>query len=333
MEHSTINPPIDRNNRTTWTLTDGHAGNLRQALSLAGALGLESARNWSLDPRAPWRWAAPRRLPGAGFAFGPEFTMALREAPPALAIGCGRQAALATRLSREAGAKAVQILDPRIDPAHWDLVVAPEHDGLAGPNVITLLGSLNPVDDAWLARARADFPTLAMLPRPRIALLLGGSSRHARFDRAAFDRLAAIVSGVLAGGGSILATASRRTDPGVGAALRARMDDGSGDGWQGVAWLGEGDGPNPYPGLLAWADRIVCTPDSVNMVSEACATWAPVFVFDPEGTRGRPRRFLDALLARGRIRPADATLAPFESHPLHETARVAAEIKERLAPG
>ena len=333
MEHSTINPPIDRNNRTTWTLTDGHAGNLRQALSLAGALGLESARNWSLDPRAPWRWAAPRRLPGAGFAFGPEFTMALREAPPALAIGCGRQAALATRLSREAGAKAVQILDPRIDPAHWDLVVAPEHDGLAGPNVITLLGSLNPVDDAWLARARADFPTLAMLPRPRIALLLGGSSRHARFDRAAFDRLAAIVSGVLAGGGSILATASRRTDPGVSAALRARMDDGSGDGWQGVAWLGADDGPNPYPGLLAWADRIVCTPDSVNMVSEACATWAPVFVFDPEAARGRPRRFLAALLARGRIRPADATLAPFESHPLHETARVAAEVKERLAPG
>ena len=333
MEQSTIKHSLEPNTATAWTLTDGRAGNLRQALSLAGALGLESARNWPLAPRIPWRWAAPHRLPGAAAGFGAEFATALHQAPPALAIGCGRQAALATRLLREAGAKAVQILDPRIDPAHWNLVVAPEHDGLAGPNVITLLGSLNPVDDAWLARARTDFPALAMLPRPRIALLLGGSSRHARFDRAAFDRMAAIVSGVLAGGGSVLATASRRTDPGVAAALRARMDDGSGDGWQGVAWLGEGDGPNPYPGLLAWADRIVCTPDSVNMVSEACATWAPVFVFEPTGTRGRPRRFLDALAARGRIRPADATLAPFESHPLHETARVAAEVRERLAPG
>src|SRR5690606_1403860 len=217
-----------------------------------------------------------------------------------LAIGCGRQAALATRLAREAGARAVQILDPRVDPGHWDLVIAPEHDCLSGPNVLTLLGSLNPVDEGWLTAARTDFPELSKLPRPRIALLLGGSSPHARFDRAAFDEMAATISSVLAGGGSVLATASRRTDPEVAAALRARMDAGTGTGWPGVAWTGDGDGPNPYPGLLAWADRIVCTPDSVNMISEACATWAPVFVFDPRGTRGRPRRFLDALLASGR---------------------------------
>ena len=316
---------------TTWTLTDGHAGNLRQALSLAVALGHESARNWLLAPRAPWRWAAPRRVPGASAAFGRGFATALRQEPPALAIGCGRQAALATRLAREAGARAVQILDPRIDPAHWDLVIAPEHDGLSGANVLTPLGSLNPVDEGWLAAGRADFPQLAMLPRPRIALLLGGSSPHARFDRAAFDEMAETVSGVLADGGSVLATASRRTDPEVSAALRARMDAGNGDGWAGVAWTGEGDGPNPYPGLLGWADRIVCTPDSVNMISEACATWAPVFVFDPKGTRGRPRRFLDALLARGRIRPLDASLAPFEAEPLRETARIAAQVRERLS--
>lgn len=316
---------------TTWTLTDGHAGNLRQALSLAAALGHESARNWSLAPRAPWRWAAPRRLPAARVAFGRGFAKALREAPPALAIGCGRQAALATRLAREAGARAVQILDPRIDPAHWDLVIAPEHDGLSGPNVLTLLGSLNPVDEGWLTAARTDFPELSKLPRPRIALLLGGSSPHARFDRAAFDEMAATISSVLAGGGSVLATASRRTDPEVAAALRARMDAGTGTGWPGVAWTGDGDGPNPYPGLLAWADRIVCTPDSVNMISEACATWAPVFVFDPRGTRGRPRRFLEALLERGRIRPVDASLAPFEAEPLRETARVAEEVRERLS--
>src|SRR5690606_36242515 len=89
----------------------------------------------------------------------------------------------------------------------------------------------------------------------------------------------------------------------------------------------------PYPGLLAWADRIVCTPDSVNMVSEACATRAPVFVFDPQRTQGRPRRFLDALLARGRIRPVDDALARFDCEPLRETARIAAEVRERSGEG
>ena len=320
-------------NGTAWALTDGHAGNLRQALSLAAALGLEAARHWRLEPRAPWRWAAPRLVPGARRAFGGEFARAL-SAPPALAIGCGRQAALATRLLRDAGARTVQILDPRIDPGHWDLVIAPEHDGLAGPNVLTLLGSLNPVDDGWLAAGREDFPSLAELPRPRIALLLGGSSRHARFDRAAFDALAGSVSAVLAReGGSVLATVSRRTPAEVGAALDERMRDGGANGWPGVAWLGAGNGgdANPYPGLLAWADRIICTPDSVNMVSEACASRAPVFVFDPGRTEGRPRRFLDALLARGRIRPVDDALARYDCEPLRETARVAAEVRERLS--
>ncbi|MGY0634708.1 mitochondrial fission ELM1 family protein [Luteimonas sp. A478] len=313
---------------TTWALTDGHAGNLRQALSLAAAMGHDSVRNWHLTPRRPWRWAAPRRFPGARHAFGDEFTRAL-STPPALAIGCGRQSALATRLLREAGARAVQILDPRVDPAHWDLVIAPEHDGLEGPNVLTLLGSLNPVDDAWLAAGRADFPLLAELPRPRIAVLLGGSSRHALFDRAAFEALAQSISAVLdSEGGSVLATVSRRTPAEVIAALRERMDSGA---WSGVAWSGENDGTNPYPGLLAWADRIVCTPDSVNMVSEACATRAPVFVFDPARTQGRPRHFLDALLAHGRIRPVDGTLARFDCEPLRETARIATQVRERIS--
>ena len=330
MEQSGTKPPSSQEYGTTWTLTDGHAGNLRQALSLAAALGHDAARNWNLAPRAPWRWVAPRKLPGATHAFGAGFARALAD-PPALAIGCGRQGALATRLVRERGGRAVQVLDPRLDPTLWDLVIVPEHDGLAGPNVLTLLGSLNPVDDAWLAAGRADFPALAELPRPRIALLLGGSSRHARFDRAAFDALAGSVSAVLEReGGSVLATVSRRTPPEVAAALRTRMPP-DGSGWPGAAWLGTGDGPNPYPGLLAWADRIACTPDSVNMVSEACATRAPVFVFDPARTEGRPRRFLDALLARGRIRPVDDALERFDCEPLRETARIAAEVRQRLA--
>ena len=308
-----------------WTLTDGHAGNRRQADALAAALGLGPVREWMLEPHAPWRLCAPRRLPGAEAAFGDAFRQALHR-PPAVAIGCGRQAALATRLLRAHGSRVIQILDPRLDPGHWDLVVAPEHDGLGGANVIPLLGSLNPVDELWLAHARAAFATFADLPRPRTALLLGGPSSHARFDRSTFQQLADLLDRALAQeGGSVLATTSRRTPVDVVDALRARY------GGTGLVWCGEAEGINPYPGLLAWADRLVVSADSVNMVSEACATHAPVFVFDPTSVGGRPRRFLDSLLARGRIHAMDATLAPFEVQPLRETARVAALVRQRLA--
>jgi mitochondrial fission protein ELM1 len=82
--------------------------------------------------------------------------------------------------------------------------------------------------------------------------------------------------------------------------------------------------------MLAWADRIVCSPDSVNMISEACATNAPVHVFEPQRARGRLQDFLATLLSSGRIRELRPALAAFDITPLRETARIAAEIRQRL---
>ena len=307
-----------------WSLSDDKAGNRRQADALACALA-QAPVPLVLAPRAPWRWSAPRRLPGSPRAFGAGFAHALAH-PPSLAIGCGRQAALATRMVRERGGRAVQILDPRIDPSLWDLLVVPEHDRLRGANVLSVFGSLHSVDDAWLAQARATFASFALLPQPRIALLLGGASRHFDFDRQGFDALAdAIERQLVRDGGSLLATVSRRTPPAFGALLRARFSH-----LPGVVWRGQSDGPNPYPGLLAWADRIVCTPDSVNMLSEACATRAPVQVFAPDEVNGRVRRFVDALLARGHAQVLGTAWHDGERTPLRETERVAAEIRARL---
>jgi mitochondrial fission protein ELM1 len=66
------------------------------------------------------------------------------------------------------------------------------------------------------------------------------------------------------------------------------------------------------------------------MLSEAAATNVPVFVAGIDALGGRPRRFVDSLLAVGRARGFDDVLAPFAVTPLRETARVAAEVRERL---
>ena len=316
---------IDAGTATIWALSDGRAGNARQADALAQALHAGSVRTCTLTSRWPWRAMAPLRAPGSGHAFGTGFASDLL-APPRVAIGCGRQAALATRLLRVRGARVVQVLDPRLDPRHWDIVVAPRHDHLQGENVLATLGSLHPVDDAWLAQGRAAFPQLATLPQPRTAVLVGASSRHAPLGMDVFERLATQLLDVLATqGGSILLTTSRRTPAALRAALRHRLAHAPG-----VVCFGPDDGENPYAGLLGWADRIVCTPDSVNMISEACATSVPVHVVDPDRTQGRLREFLHALLGQERIRAFGPTLESFEVTPLRETARVAMEVRARL---
>lgn len=311
-----------------WAITDGRAGNVRQAVALARALQ-PGPRRLALEPRAPWRWAAPRCLPGSDAAFGAAFAGLLQQSP-GLAIGCGRQAALALRQLRNRGCRTVQILDPRIDSRHWDLVVVPRHDRRRGENVLTLDGSLNPVDDRWLAAGRAAWPHFGHLPGPHTAVLIGGPTDHAPWDTDGMTRqFARVADHVRQTGGSVLATTSRRTPPAVAQALLAAFD-----GLPAVIWSDGGDGPNPYAGLLGWADRVVVTPDSVNLLSEACATRVPVAVLMASRAQGRMARFQGHLRESGRLAgwlDELATALPQDIiTPLRETARIAEEVRTRL---
>ncbi len=307
-----------------WIVTDGAAGNVRQAMALAQAMGFATPRQWDLYSAAPWRWLAPRCLPQARHAFGGAFAHALAR-PPTLAIGCGRQGALASRLLRAAGAKAVQILDPRIDTRHWDAVIAPAHDALAGANVISPLCSLHPVDAGWLAAARHAHPDLGALPGPSTAVLLGGPIATVALDAEWWRGVLALLERLRASDGSVLVSASRRTPAWLRAAAQALLP-----ATPGLRWLGADDGENPYPGLLAWADRIVVSPDSVNMISEACATEVPVWVPGMALARGRHARFLRALQARGRIRSERDDAAPWQIAPLIELPAIARQLRASL---
>ena len=314
-----------------WAITDAAAGNQRQALALAERLGLP-VRPLVLEPRGPWAWLAPRLLPGAALALPPDERARFVPPWPRVAIGCGRAAALFTRMLRRLSGgrcRTVQILDPRIDPSHWDLVVAPRHDGLAGPNVLTPRGSLNPVDDEWLADAREAWPRLTGLPPPRVGVLLGGPRRGLAMDEAWTQ---AFADGLRAlhrrHGGSLTLLASRRTPPPRVATLRRFLD-----GVPGLHWSGPADGPNPYPGVLAWADRLVVTPDSVNMLSEACAVGCAVHTFAPGALPRRLARFHRSLREAGLLHDLDDE-PPARQPPLRETAAIAAAVRRQFGvPG
>jgi hypothetical protein len=295
-----------------WTLSDGTAGMENQVVGLAQRIGLPY-----VALRAPRR----RLPPGLG-------PVRLREpfVPPwpRLLIATGRASvdvALAIRKAADGRTFTVQVQDPRVDPARFDLVVAPLHDGLAGPNVIATLGALHGVTAAALAAAD---PEGVDLPRPRIAVLLGGPNRAYRFraaDAAALGARLAAIAG--AAGGSLLVTPSRRTGAAALAAFRTAIA-----GTPHTVW--DGRPPNPYLGLLAAADAVVVTADSVNMTTEAVATGKPVYVAGLPGGSAKFRRFHAAMTERGYTRPLADRLESWTHPPLDETGRVAAEVRRRL---
>lgn len=303
-----------------FALHDGRAGNLRQAEALALWLSPVST-SLQLDSLAPWRWLAPRRLPGARRAFGSALA-ALPTDQPCLAIGCGRQAALATRLLRSERVCSIQILDPRIDPRHWDLVVVPAHDNCRGDNVIVMLGSLNAIDDAWLQAHRDSAPASMRSGASLCALLVGGPTTDTPFELS--DVMQAIKQIRISMDGELYICTSPRTPAGWLEPIQAIAKREAAQ-----AWTSPKHGANPYASLLACADHIVCTADSVNMLSESCATSAPVEFIPSNGRHGRVADFVTSLVDMQRVRPLGTALS-LNTTPLRESARVAAEISRFL---
>ena len=319
---------LPRDRLRCWVVTDGKIGMESQCVGLAEALGLvpEVKR---LVTRAPWRWLLPALWPPGFGAIDPAGDT-LTPPWPDLVIATGRQSvvpALAVKRASRGRTFLVQIQRPGVDPARFDVLVTPDHDRLAGANVIETLGSMHRISAQRLAAAASEFgPGLAHLPRPLVAVLLGGPNKVYRWTDAVTDRLADDLALLCREGGCGLAvSASRRTGTQAFARLRARLT-----GLPAVFWS-EGDGPNPYFGWLALADAIVATADSVNMVSEACSTGKPVFVAPLAGGSGKFRRFHRRLAEAGMTRPFAGRLEHWTYVPLDETTRVAGEIGRRLA--
>src|SRR5262249_25031614 len=191
-------------------------------------------------------------------------------------------------------AVVVQLQDPVISPRNFDLVIVPRHDGLQAPNVIATRGALHRVTPQRL-RESASFwgPRLTHLPRPYVSVLIGGSNAAYRLGPDEMRTLAGqLASAARATKASLLITPSRRTGDESIRILKSAIADIP-------HFLWDGEGENPYFGLLALADFIVVTSDSVNMVSEAAATGKPVYVADLPGGSEKFARFHRALREEG----------------------------------
>ena len=308
-----------------WAVHDGKVGMASQVLGLAEAVGWPFAEK-RLDIRAPWSHLAPPLWFRPLAAVGPGGDR-LEPPWPGVLIGCGRNAvAPALAVKRASGGRTfwVHIQDPRFGRHQADLLVVPSHDSAKGANVITTLGAVHRVTAARLAdEARRLSPLFAALPRPLVAVLIGGDNRVYRFTRARQEQLADQLAALGRSGMGLAITPSRRTDAGFAALLRSRLE--------GMAYIWDGSGENPYFAMLGLADAIVVTADSVNMVSEAASTGKPVHVVELDGGSEKFARFHHAMAEAGITRPFRGTIENWTYRPLDEAARAAAMIRERLA--
>jgi mitochondrial fission protein ELM1 len=319
-----------------WVLDDPRAGTAAQAIGIAERLGVPFRRlpltwNWMahvaglsrrgslLGLAAPARAGMARRVLAGPLA-------ADEEVGPALVIAAGsRSAAVALWLKERHGSRIVHCMRPGIG----GLLVIPQHDNPpVAANVLPVLGAPHRVSPLILRQAAAAWQErLSHLPHPRVALLVGGPARANDLPPALAHRLGQAVARLTAErGGAVLATTSRRTGAEATDALAAGLAR-----TLHVLYRWGEPGENPYLGFLASADAVVATADSVSLISEACATTAPVFVALPQLAGARHRRLIATLHRAGHIRLLGEDLSPWPRARLDEADRVAAEIRWRFS--
>jgi len=254
-----------------WLLHGVHPGDNMQLIDLAKTLGwpYEIKRLWEglTEPTEHW---------------------------PDLLISVGWLSSWVARQirRRSAGKTRLVVLGRPFAPlSRFDLVLTtPQYCLPLRRNVVDLPAPFlteRPLDAATLEAWRQHF---ADLPRPWIALLVGGSSSPYRLDvptAAALGREASAAA--RARGGSLLVSTSPRTS---GKATKALLEAIDVPAWN---YRFGSPGDNPYPALLALADAFVVTGESINMLTEACMTGRPMAQYPLPARRSPLGRLLSAV--------------------------------------
>jgi len=307
-----------------WILSDGKIGDETQCLGIAEALSpcIEMRR---LRPRWPFTLLMPRGPIDPRDRLTPEEEKHL----PDIAIAAGRRT---VNFLKYLKAKApdrlftVFVKDPYVGRDAADVIWVPTHDRLRGENVITSKTPAHRVSAEALAAARKnpDF-WLSGLASPRLAVIVGGPSQHHHFGKAERDEILLVLTMGMAAGFSLMVTGSRRTPPEVMRAIETFLRQQI----PSKAYVWDGQGENPYISMLATADQIVVTGDSVNMIAESIATGMPVHVYEPSGGHPKITAYIEMLVQLGAVRRWARKFPGWSYEPIDATPKIAEAIARR----
>ena len=297
-----------------WVLLGKGKGGNVQMLNLAEALG------WPFETRQLYHNAlnrVPNLLLGASALSVDRSRSDPLEPPwPDLVIAASRRSAPVARwIRKQSGGRSrlVHLFHTQAPLDDFDLVITlPQYRLPQRANILHLHSALNRIDPERLVRDAAQWRAqFASLPRPHIALIVGGTSSSYVFDPATAARLGREASAEARdAGGSLLISTTPRTPAAAADALFADIDVPA----YRYRWQAE-DPDNPYFALLALADRFIVTVDSASVPVEACASGKPVALFEwPRRQASGPwqrllkraplRHLYQALLYLGLFKPA-----------------------------
>jgi len=237
-------------------LTEGMHGMISQVEGLAKALDLDFTHE-KIELSSFWKLVPPSLTPVKDFAFKNKIDRDFN-----IVISCGRKSVIPSIfLKKKFGNKVmnIHIKDPKVSLNNFDYVIAPEHDGLTGSNVLTSKGAIH-----YLRYKELDENENYLEDRVKkdklVALIVGGPNKYYNYDKLEIENIfAKIEKNFIQNGYQLILIPSMRTPKNIIEIAKKNFDKNQ--------IIIDTVDKKAYLSSLKIADHIVVTCDSTSMIS------------------------------------------------------------------
>ena len=304
-------------------LTEGMHGMISQVEGLAKALDIDLTHH-KVELNKFWKLIPPKFTPVSNFTFNSITTNDFD-----IIISCGRKSVIPSIYLKKNSKKKVHnihIQDPKVSLNNFDFIIAPEHDGLTGDNVILSKGSIHYLTKEEITNNHEYLSEKLNKEKEYLSLILGGPNKYYDYNEKNLIKIFDKIKSILESNNlqAIIIPSMRTPEKIIDFTQK---------------YLGENNlvikdvDKKAYLSSLSLAKYIVVTCDSTSMISEAALTGKPIYIAEipAKSNDYRFRKFRDLFHKLKIIKNLNEKVEIWNYEILDETNRIAKEIKKKIS--
>ena len=302
-------------------LTEGMHGMISQVEGLAKALDLDFIHE-KIVINNFWKIIPPKFTPVQDFVFKNKISNDFN-----IVISCGRKSVIPSiYLKKKLKEKImnIHIQDPKVSLGNFDYIVAPEHDGLIGSNVLQSKGAIHYLRDNELNENKSYLKS-KINKKKVVSFIVGGPNKYYNYADDIIDVIfSKVKKNFIDNDYQLIFIPSMRTPKNIINKAKEFFDYNQ--------IIIQDIDKKAYLSSLELADHIVVTCDSTSMISEAAITGKPIYVAQMPNIKKNDRfqKFFQLFNSLNIIKNLENSVEKWSYKKLNETDRISSYIKDQL---
>ena len=302
-------------------LTEGMHGMISQVEGLAKALDIDFIHE-KIELNNFWKLFTPKFTPINSFVFKNKIEKNFN-----IIISCGRKSIIPSiYLKKKFKNKVmnIHIQDPKVSLNNFDYIIAPEHDGLIGKNVLATKGAIHYVTEDDLIKNQS-YLKPKINKEKVVTMIVGGPNKYYDFNDNIIENIFLNVQNdFIDKGYQLIFIPSMRTPKNIIEKAVNFFNE--------KQIIIKNIDKKAYLSSMKLADHIIVTCDSTSMISEAAITGKPIYVAQMPSIRknDRFRNFYKLFKSLNIIRDLEKTIDNWNYTKLNETDRISKLIKDKF---